>query len=57
VDTKRIDQFSVDQGVVVLKGTVRDPRQRNTLRIAAENVPGVKHVVDDPHEIHLALLN
>src|SRR5215472_8576605 len=35
-------EFSVKDGVVVLSGTIRDPRQRNALRIAAENVPGVK---------------
>jgi CBS domain-containing protein len=48
--------FSVKDGVVVLSGTIRDPRQRNALRIAAENVPGVKRVVvDDLQEIDLAV--
>ena len=45
---------SVANGVVVLKGTVRDARQRAALRVAAENIPGVKRVVDDL-EIDLTL--
>ena len=48
---------SVENGVVVLSGTVREVRQRNALRVAAENVPGVKRVVDDLREIDLALLS
>ncbi len=48
-------EFSVDHGVVVLKGAIRDPRQRNALRIAAENIPGVRQIVDELHEIDLAL--
>jgi CBS domain-containing protein len=48
-------EFSVDRGVVVLKGTIRDPRQRNALRIAAENVPGVKQIVDELKEVDPAL--
>jgi len=46
-------EFSVDRGVVALKGTIRDPRQRNALHIAAENIPGVKQIVDELHEIKL----
>jgi CBS-domain-containing membrane protein len=48
-------KFSVDHGVVALKGTIRDPRQRNALRIAAENIPGVKQIVEDLHEVELTL--
>jgi CBS domain-containing protein len=48
-------EFSVDRGVVVLRGTIRDPRQRNALRIAAENIPGVQQIVDELQEIDLAL--
>lgn len=48
-------EFSVDHGVVVLKGTIRDPRQRSALRIAAENIPGVRQIVDELHEIKLTL--
>ena len=48
-------EFSVDQGVVVLKGTIRDPRQRNALRIAAENIPGVRQIIDELHEVELIL--
>jgi len=47
-------EFAVDRGVVTLKGTIRDPRQRNALRIAAENIPGVKQIVDELHEAALA---
>jgi osmotically-inducible protein OsmY len=46
---------SVANGVVVLKGTLNDARQRAALRVVAENIPGVKRVVDDLHEIDLAL--
>jgi CBS domain-containing protein len=41
---------SVQNGVVVLSGTVCDTRQRTALRVAAENIPGVKRVVDDLSE-------
>jgi CBS domain-containing protein len=47
---------SVEGGVVVLKGTIRDPRQRNALRIAAENIPGVKQIVDELRQAELAQL-
>jgi CBS domain-containing protein len=40
-------KLSVENGVVVLSGTVQDARQRTALRVAAENIPGVKRVVDD----------
>lgn len=36
----------VTNGVVVLKGTITDERERAALRVAAENVPGVKAVHD-----------
>ena len=36
----------VTNGVVVLKGMIPDERERAALRIAAENVPGVKAVHD-----------
>jgi CBS domain-containing protein len=36
----------VDDGVVELRGFLTDERQRVALRIAAENVPGVKEVRD-----------
>jgi CBS domain-containing protein len=49
-------ETSVENGVVVLRGPVQDPRQRTALRVAAENIPGVKRVVDDLHEIDLARL-
>ncbi len=39
--------ISVKDGVVTISGTVTDERQREALRVAAENVPGVKQVVDD----------
>lgn len=47
-------ESSVDDGVVVLRGPIRDPRQRNALRVVAENIPGVKRVVD---ELDLASLS
>jgi CBS domain-containing protein len=46
---------SVEKGVVVLSGTVRDARQRVALRVAAENIPGVKRVVDNLREFDLSL--
>jgi CBS domain-containing protein len=46
---------SVENGVVVLSGTVEDARQRTALRVAAENIPGVKRVVDSLRETDLAL--
>jgi osmotically-inducible protein OsmY len=36
----------VTNGVVVLKGTITDERERPALRVAAENVPGVRAVHD-----------
>jgi CBS domain-containing protein len=36
----------VANGVVVLKGTITDERERAALRVVAENVPGVKAVHD-----------
>ena len=35
---------TVRNGVVQLSGTITDERQRQALRVAAENVPGVKKV-------------
>lgn len=53
--TRGAIESSVENGVVVLKGTVEDVRQRTALRVAAENIPGVKRVVDDLREIDLSL--
>jgi CBS-domain-containing membrane protein len=36
----------VANGVVTLEGVILDERKRSALRVAAENVPGVKAVVD-----------
>ena len=36
----------VTNGVVVLKGTITDERKRAAIRVAAENVPGVRAVHD-----------
>lgn len=48
-------ELSVKDGVVVLQGTVENARQRAALRVAAENIPGVKRVVDDLREPDLSL--
>ena len=40
-----IDVF-VKDGVVTLSGSVTDERERKALQVAAENIPGVKKVVD-----------
>jgi len=37
----------VKDGVVRLSGALTDEREREALRVAAENIPGVKKVVDD----------
>lgn len=37
----------VTDGVVYLEGLVYDPRERTAMRVAAENVPGVKEVRDN----------
>ena len=34
-------------GTVTLAGTILDERERDALRVAAENVPGVKAVQDE----------
>ena len=47
---------SVADGAVVLRGTIRDPRQRNALRVVAENIPGVKRVADELSGSDLALV-
>jgi CBS domain-containing protein len=44
---------AVENGVVVLEGAIRDERQRRALMIAAENLPGVKQVIDRLHKIDL----
>jgi len=36
----------VTNGVVILKGMISEERERAALRVAAENVPGVKAVHD-----------
>jgi CBS domain-containing protein len=41
----RID-VTVRNGVVQLSGTVTDERQRQALRVAADNIPGVKKIED-----------
>jgi CBS domain-containing protein len=38
--------IDVKDGVVLLEGVVSDDKERAALRVAAENVPGVKGVVD-----------
>jgi len=38
---------TVRNGVVRLSGTIIDERQRQALRVAAENIPGVKKVEDN----------
>lgn len=38
---------AVKDGVVQLTGVLTDERQRAALRVAAENIPGVKNIVDD----------
>jgi CBS domain-containing protein len=38
---------AVKDGIVKLSGVLLDERQRAALRVAAENIPGVKSVVDD----------
>jgi CBS domain-containing protein len=48
---------TVEDGVVLLNGMVKDARQRTALRVAAENIPGVKQVIDELREIDLALLS
>jgi CBS-domain-containing membrane protein len=37
---------TVRSGIVQLSGTITDDRQRQALRVAAENIPGVKKVED-----------
>jgi CBS domain-containing protein len=39
--------IAVKDGVVKVSGVLTDERQRTALRVAAENIPGVKKVVDD----------
>ncbi len=41
----------VENGIVDFGGVIRDERQRLALRIAAENIPGVKEVRD--HRLEL----
>ncbi len=39
-------RFTVEDGAVAFSGVVRDERQRQALRVAAESIPGVKAVTD-----------
>jgi len=43
--------ISVEDGVVALHGIVRDQRQRHAVRVAAENIEGVKQVRDELVEL------
>ncbi len=43
---RAVIRIEVKDGVVALGGTITDERERIALRVAAENVPGVKSVVD-----------
>jgi len=36
----------VTNGIVILKGTITEERELSALRVAAENVPGVRAVHD-----------
>ncbi len=47
---------TVENGIVGLEGVIRDERQRAALRIAAENIPGVKRVDDHLLTIDPAIL-
>ena len=38
--------LKVEDGIVELLGVVTDPRQRQAIRVLAENMPGVRGVVD-----------
>jgi CBS domain-containing protein len=40
-------RIEVVKGAVTLSGTILDERERDALRVAAENVPGVKSVKDE----------
>ncbi len=42
-----VTDIDVSNGVVKLSGVVLDDRQRGALRVAAENIPGVKRVEDN----------
>jgi CBS domain-containing protein len=42
--TRGTARISVDDGVVRIEGLVFDSRQRDALRVAAENIPGVRAV-------------
>ena len=39
--------LEVRGGTVTFKGTIFDDRERDALRVAAENIPGVKDVIDE----------
>jgi len=50
-------EATVENGVVVLRGMIRDERQRAALRVAAENIAGVKQVIDQLSELDLAMVS
>jgi osmotically-inducible protein OsmY len=39
--------LEVRGGTVTFKGAIFDDRERDALRVAAENIPGVKNVIDE----------
>jgi CBS domain-containing protein len=49
-------KFVVENGIVDLQGVIADDRQRTALRVAAENIPGVKQVRDHLLEIDRAVV-
>ena len=38
---------AVRDGNVILSGTILDDRERDAIRVCAENIPGVKKVTDE----------
>ena len=46
-------ETTVEDGVVSLQGTVRSKDERQALHVAAENIPGVRQVIDNLQEINL----
>lgn len=50
-------QATVENGVVVLEGVIRDERQRAALCVAAENIPGVKQVIDRLREFDIGTVS
>ena len=50
-------EATVEKGVVVLDGIIRDERQRAAIRVATESIPGVRSIIDRLRALDLTVVS